>query len=41
MVDKQRLGEVGVQLLLGQVARPDTPPQQITVPTYLEPGDTS
>ncbi len=40
-VDKLELGAAGVRLLLEQVARPDSLPRQLVMPTQLEPGDTS
>lgn len=41
VVDKRELGAAGVRLLLEGVARPQGPPQQVVIPTQLEPGDTS
>ncbi len=40
-LDKRELGAAGVRVLLGRLAHPERPPQQVVIPTRLEPGDTS
>ena len=40
-LDKRELGAAGVRVLLSRLAHPERPPQQVVIPTRLEPGDTS
>ena len=40
-VDKRELGAAGVRALLTRFAHPERPPQQVVIPSLLEPGDTS
>ena len=40
-VDKRELGAAGVRTLLERLAHPQRLPQQVVIPSLLEPGDTS